>query len=89
MHSDLPRVDVRGGGGGPGVPPLAHRQARAQPHQQAQEAEAEGQGLQEGRRRPQREECDGGLQSQGKRSQEDDEMTQRKKIFSFLEIQFV
>ena len=69
------RVGGWGRGRVDGVSPLGDGPSRAQPHQQTQEAQAEGEGLQEGRRRTEGEECDGGLQSQGERSEENDEMT--------------
>ena len=73
---DLPRGAGGGGGGGAGgVPGLGDGPARAQPHQPPEEAEAEGEGLQEGRWRTEGEECDGGLQSQGERPEENDEVT--------------
>ena len=91
--SDLPR---RAGGWGrgrvDGVPALGDRPLRAQPHQQAEEAEAEGEGLQEGRGRTEGEECDGGLQSQGEGSEENDEIRREGRgwntLFIFLEIHF-
>ena len=75
LCSDLAgRVGGRGRGRVDDVPALGDGPPRPQSHQQAQEAEAEGEGLQEGGRRSEGEECDGGLQSQGERSEENDEM---------------
>ena len=78
-----------------GAPRLApRRQARLLPNLQAQEAQTQGQGLQEGRRRPQRQERHRGLQSEGKRSQKNHEVEHYEclaeiNVYSEIALKFV